>query len=99
MKEHTTLDDKERQLIVESYQRGQKIHEIEERFNISRSTIYWVLEQAHVTPDRLKRGVRMAADGQQVAQLYALIEAQDKRIKELEAALAKAQTRLSRAPR
>lgn len=81
------ISDVARREIVAAYQRGDKIQEIQQRHNVPRATIYWVLEQAQVTPDRVKRGRRLVGDDQQLAQLYDLIQAQDARIRELEARL------------
>lgn len=84
MTEHHVLDAATREAIVAAYQRGDKVASIQKAFNVPRATIYWALEKAEVTPDRVKRGVRLSADHQQVAQLYELIEAQAARIAELE---------------
>lgn len=78
------IDDETRAAIVAAYQRGEKIQAIQDRHGIPRASIYWVLEQAEVTPDRVKRGVRLAGDNQQLAQLYDLINAQHERIIQLE---------------
>lgn len=81
------VSDEQRAGIVEAYQRGDKIRDIEQAFNVPRATVYWVLEQEGQTPNRIQRGRRLMADDQHVAQLYALIEAQDARIQTLEAQL------------
>ena len=73
--------------IVAAYQSGDKIHDIEARFGVARATIYWILENSKITPNRIQRGRRLVGDDQALAQLYDLIKAQDERIQELEAQL------------
>lgn len=81
---HPLVDAQTKQDIVAAYQRGDKIRDIEERHGIARATVYWVLEQAKVSPDRVKRGPRLSGNDQALAQLYDLITAQDQRIQQLE---------------
>jgi transposase-like protein len=76
-----------RAAVVEEYRRGDKVQAIQERHGIARATIYWILEQAEVTPDRVKRGRRLVGDNQQLAQLYDLVPAQHARILALEGRL------------
>ncbi len=83
MTEHQLVSDDVKRAVVEAYKRGDKIRDIEEAHGIARATVYWILEQGGVTPNRLQRGRRLVGDDQQLAQLYLLIEAQEKRIKEL----------------
>lgn len=84
--EHKLISDQDRKAIAEAYERGDKIREIEERFGVARSTIYWVLEREGKTADRIQRGRRLTGDDQQLAQLYAVIQAQEERISALERA-------------
>ena len=81
------VDDAVQAAVVKDYQAGVKLRDIIERHGVSRSAVYWILERASVTPDRVKRGVRLTGDSQEVAQLYELIQAQHARILELEAEL------------
>lgn len=87
MDENTLVTDEVRAAVVDAYQRGDKIQAIEERHGIARATIYWILEKAEVTPNRVKRGRRLVGDSQQLAQLYDLVTAQNERILELEGRL------------
>jgi transposase-like protein len=73
--------------VIEAYERGDKIRDIELSMDVPRSTIYWILEQAELSPNRAQRGRRIAGNDQQLANLYALITAQDVTIKELTIAL------------
>lgn len=86
MNDHKLLEDSTRLAIAEAYDRGDKIREIEERFGVPRSTIYWVLEKEGRTANRIQRGRRLVGDDQQLAQLYAVVSAQEDRIRELEQA-------------
>lgn len=83
--EHRLVTDEVAAAVVAAYQRGDKIRTIEADHGIARATVYWILERAAVTPDRVKRGRRLVGDDQQLAQLYDLIQAQDERIQRLEA--------------
>lgn len=87
--EHRQLTAAEKKKVVNAYRAGTKLHVIEEQFGIPRATVYWVLEQAEVAPDRVKRGSRLRGNDQQLAALYDLIAMQDKRIQELERELSK----------
>lgn len=84
---HELLSEADRTAIVEAYGRGEKLSTIQQRHSVPRSTIYWVLEQAQVAPNRMQRGRRLVGNDQELAQLYDLIEAQAERIAELEARL------------
>ena len=82
--EHQLIDDETAAAIVRAYQQGVKIQDIQERHGVARATIYYVLEKAEVTPNRVKRGRRLVGDDQQLAQLYDLVNAQHERILALE---------------
>ena len=84
MDEHLLIDDTTARAIVAAYQRGDKVQDIQQQFGIARATIYYVLEKAEVTPNRVKRGIRLTGDSQQLAQLYDLVNAQNARILQLE---------------
>jgi transposase-like protein len=84
------LDPEVKLRVIEAYERGDKIRDIELAQDVPRSTIYWILEQAELSPNRAQRGRRMAGNDQQLANLYALITAQDDTIKELTKALQEA---------
>jgi transposase len=81
------LDPAVKAAVIEAYERGDKIRDIELALDVPRSTIYWILEQAELSPNRAQRGRRIAGNDQQLANLYALITAQDTTIKELTTAL------------
>lgn len=76
-----------RAAVLVAYARGDKVQAIEKQHSIARATIYWILEQADVTPDRVKRGARLVGDSQQMALLYDITQRQHERILELEAML------------
>lgn len=73
--------------IVAAYQRGDKLLDIENRFGVARSTIYWVLERNNVQPSRVKRAVRLSGDSATLSHLYAIIQRQDDHIRRLETLL------------
>jgi hypothetical protein len=81
------VSDEQTQGIVDAYQRGDKLLDIEREFGVPRATVYWVLERADVAPSRAKRGRRLVGDDQLLAQLYDVIDAQAARIRELEETL------------
>ncbi len=72
--------------IVAEYERGDKVLDIERRHNVPRSTMYWVLKKAGVSPSRAK-STRLRGSAETLATLYEVIEKQAERIKELEAQL------------
>lgn len=84
------LDPDVKAKVIEAYERGDKIRDIELALDVPRSTIYWILEQAELAPNRAQRGRRIAGNDQQLANLYALITSQDATIRELTAALQEA---------
>jgi hypothetical protein len=83
MKEHQLVSPEVAEGVVKAYQDGEKLRDIELRFGVARATVYWLLEKAAVSPNRIQRGRRMVGDDQQLAQLYALIDAQDERLQEV----------------
>lgn len=85
-------DDKERQ-VVEAYQRGDKLRDIVETLDIPRSTIYYVLEKHGVTASRIQRGRRLGGGDVELAQLYDLIDAQQKVIEQLRKEIAEAKAK------
>jgi transposase-like protein len=70
--------------IIEAYQRGDKVRDIEQRHGIARATLYWVLDRAEVTPDRAKKSIRQSGDLATMSHLYRIIESQEVYITELE---------------
>lgn len=70
--------------VVEAYGRGDKLLDIEQRHGIARATVYWILEKHGVSPSRIKPSARSAGTKSEMAHLYAIIEAQDTYIKQLE---------------
>jgi hypothetical protein len=83
MKEHQLVTPEVADGVVRAYQDGEKLRDIELKFGVARATVYWLLEKAAVSPNRIQRGRRMVGDDQQLAQLYTLIEAQDARLQEV----------------
>lgn len=84
------LAGEERELaIVGAYNEGTTLLKIEKQFDVSRATIYWVLEKHGVAPSRARKKDRLTIDGRQAAMLYELIEHQQRRIAHLETVLAK----------
>ena len=96
MSDERRIDSKLRKQVVAAYIKGIKIREIEEQFDLQRGTIYWILEREGVTPTRARPAARMTGGDEQLAQLYAIITAQDQRIRELEELIE--QARLDRKP-
>jgi predicted DNA-binding protein YlxM (UPF0122 family) len=82
------VTDEQQAQVVALYQEGLKLREIEERTGVTRSQLYWILEQNKVAPSRVKRRSRLD-DGNAVSmkRLYEIMHAQDERIQQLEAAL------------
>lgn len=76
------IPEKVQKQIVAAYQRGDKLREISDAFGVPRSTIYYVLEKHGASSDRIKRGNRLTGGDQELAQLYELIEAQQKVIEQ-----------------
>lgn len=72
-----------REAVVQAYLDGEKIKLIEERMNIPRSSIYWILAESGKVP-RMRRADRVVGDREQLAHLYELLEAQNNYIKDLE---------------
>lgn len=90
--------------IVKAYMAGMKVTEMEERFEIGRSTIYHVLRRSGTLPARTRRRMEAAGKDLALAGLYELIAHQDnaiqerdERIAELERQLRTAQRKASRA--
>lgn len=79
-----------RKAVLADYKKGKRVLDIEEEHGISRATLYWILDQAGVMPDRAKRGERYRGTTEDVAVLYQLIETQAKAIERLELAKAMA---------
>lgn len=72
-------------LIIEAYQSGKKLRVIEEEFDVTRSQIYWLLQQKGVAPSRTKPKSRLDdGDERTVERLYEIVEQQDKTIRGLE---------------
>jgi glycyl-tRNA synthetase beta subunit len=79
------VDEATRQAIVEDYQSGKRVLDIEQEHGVSRATLYWVLDQAGVVASRSKRGERLRGNTEQLAMLYDVITRQENYIDELEA--------------
>jgi len=80
-------DQETRDAIVAAYQKGQRIHDIEEEFDVKRSTLYYVLDQAGVLPARANRGEKLKGNTEALAAIYELLASQEKYVKALEALL------------
>lgn len=68
--------------IVSAYLAGRKVHQIEEEFQVGRSTIYHFLRRSGQLPARTQRRFDAAAKDAALAGLYELIRLQDRRIEE-----------------
>lgn len=77
------IDDKREKAIVEAYLRGDKLRDICDTLGVPRSTIYYILEKHGVSASRVQRGRRLGGGDQELAQLYDLIDAQQKVIEQL----------------
>ena len=71
--------------IVEDYRSGEKLRQITERYDITRSQLYYVLQKHGVAPSRTKPKSRLEDDDERtIVRLYEIVEAQDQRIQQLE---------------
>ena len=73
-----------RAAIVAAYREGARILDIEQRFEVNRSTLYYVLDQAGVLPDRANRGEKLKGNTEQLAALFELLSAQETYVASLE---------------
>lgn len=83
MSEPRLLDDDREKAVIEAYQRGDKLRDICETLDVPRSTVYYILEKHGVSASRVQRGRRLGGGDQELAQLYDLIDAQQKVIEQL----------------
>ena len=83
MSEPRLLDDDKEKAVIEAYQRGDKLRDICETLDVPRSTVYYILEKHGVSASRVQRGRRLGGGDQELAQLYDLIDAQQKVIEQL----------------
>lgn len=71
--------------VVEAYNRGEPILDIERRLQVPRSTLYWILHKRGVSASRTQHRRRVTtSDAETVKALYHLIEHLEARIHELE---------------
>ena len=84
------VTDETRQAIVADYQAGKRVLDIEQEHNVSRPTLYRVLDQAGVLPERINRGEKLRGNTEDLRMLYELIQAQEEYVEKLEALLAEA---------
>lgn len=77
------VDDQREQQVIEAYQRGDKLRDITTALDVPRSTVYYILEKHGVTSNRVQRGRRLGGGDQELAQLYDLIDAQQRVIEQL----------------
>lgn len=75
------VDEETQRKIAAAYRAGKKLRDIEEAFGVTRSQVYWSLDQQHVAPARTKPKSRLD-DGNPltVERLYQIMEAQDQRL-------------------
>lgn len=79
---------------ISRYKRGDRVNTIAGDLGIPRSTLYWVLEKNGVVPSRIQKKKRLAADGETMEALYALIVEQEEYIASLEEEVTSLRTRL-----
>lgn len=91
------LDPKVQKKIVAAYERGDKIKDIQESLDVPRATIYYVLEKHGVTSNRIKRRSRLTGGDVELAQLYELIDSQNKVIEQQREVIAELQQQLKEA--
>ena len=60
--------------VAAAYQDGLKISAIVREFNVPPATVYWMLDQAGVAPDRMRRADRLVGNRIQMSHLYEIIE-------------------------
>jgi len=74
------------QAVIDDYEAGRKLRDIEEKYGITRAIIYRMLRNANVAPTRVKQRSRdnIGDNEQTTTMLFRLTEQQDKRIRELE---------------
>jgi transposase len=80
-------DQETRDKIVAAYKGGHRIHDIEEEFDVKRSTLYYVLDQAGVLPARANRGEKLKGNTEALASLFEILSVQERYVKSLEALL------------
>ena len=92
MRESKLLDDDKEQAVIEAYQRGDKLRDICDTLGVPRSTVYYILEKHGVSASRVQRGRRLGGGDQELAQLYDLIDAQQRVIEQLRGEVARLTT-------
>ena len=85
-----TPDQTTRDGIVNAYQKGKRIIDIEQEFDVRRSTLYYVLDQAVILPARSNRGEKLRGNTEALAALYEILSAQEQYVKQLENLLTEA---------
>lgn len=79
-----TIPEKTRALVLKMYQAGATNRDITSRTGVQPSTIYWILGQEKVKPDRLNKPKSSEREAQAVQALERIIERQEARIADLE---------------
>lgn len=80
------IPEEVQQAVIAAYNEGRKLRTIEEAFGLTRSQVYWVLQQSESAPIRTKPKSRLEdGDERTIVRLYEVVEAQDQRIQQLEA--------------
>jgi transposase-like protein len=93
MGDSNLLDADKEQAVIEAYQRGDKLRDICDTLGVPRSTVYYILEKHGVSASRVQRGRRLGGGDQELAQLYDLIDAQQKVIVQLRGEVARLTTK------
>lgn len=81
---HRLVEERTRQGVVDDYKSGKRILDIEEHYGIPRATLYWILDQEGVLPERSKRGERFKGTTEDLTQLFQLVQAQEAYVQQLE---------------
>ena len=77
-----------RDKIINDYKKGRRVQDIEDENEITRATLYYILDQGGVLPDRANRGEKLRGNTEQLGALFELLEAQESYVAALEKLLA-----------
>jgi len=73
--------------IIAAYRDGRKVTEIQETFQVGRTTLYHILKRNDVVPSRTRRQLDAASRDEALAGLHELIRHQDQLIAEQQATI------------
>jgi transposase-like protein len=73
-----------REQIVADYKAGKRVQDIENEHGLKRATLYYILDQAGILPDRANRGEKLKGNTEQLAALFELLSAQETYVASLE---------------